>query len=110
MFSLSWVGVSDPDIYYDLFHSQSIPPNGSNRVRYQNARIDQLVEKGRVLIARDKRQVIYKEVQEILADDLPYISLWHTQNVAVMKKEVTGYTLYPNGDFISLTETGIQRK
>ncbi len=104
MFSLSWVGVSDPDIYYDLFHSQSVPPNGSNRVRYQNKRIDQLVEEGRVIIDRDERKAIYKEVQEILADDLPYISLWHAQNVAVMKKEVMGYTLYPNGDFISLKE------
>jgi peptide/nickel transport system substrate-binding protein len=106
MFSLSWVGVSDPDIYYDLFHSQSVPPNGSNRVRYQNERIDQLVEAGRIIIDRDKRKTIYKEVQEILSDDLPYISLWHAQNVAVMKKEVTGYTLYPNGDFASLKDTG----
>jgi peptide/nickel transport system substrate-binding protein len=105
MFSLSWVGVSDPDIYYDLFHSQSIPPNGSNRVRYQNEKIDHLVEEGRVVIDRDKRKAIYKEVQEILADDLPYISLWHAQNVAVMKKEVIGYTLYPNGDFASLKDT-----
>jgi len=109
MFSLSWVGVSDPDIYYDLFHSQSFPPNGSNRVRYQNKRIDQLVEAGRVLIDKDKRKSIYKEVQEILADELPYISLWHTQNVAVMKKEVVGYTLYPNGDFVSLKEVQIAR-
>ncbi|MBI3358280.1 MAG: ABC transporter substrate-binding protein [Nitrospirae bacterium] len=104
IFSLSWVGVSDPDIYYDLFHSQSVPPNGSNRVRYQNERIDHLVEEGRVIIDRDKRKIIYKEVQEILAEELPYINLWHAQNVAVMKKAVKGYTLYPDGDFISLKE------
>ncbi len=109
IFSLSWVGVNDPDIYYDLFHSQSVPPNGSNRVRYQNERVDHLVEQGRILIDIAQRKAIYKEVQEILADDLPYVSLWHTQNVAIMKKEVMGYTLYSNGDFVSLKDVAIAR-
>jgi peptide/nickel transport system substrate-binding protein len=108
IFSLSWVGVNDPDIFYDLFHSQSVPPNGSNRVRYQNKRIDELVDTGRVLVDAGKRKPIYKEVQEILADELPYISLWHTKNVAVMNKGVMGYTLYPNGDFYSLKDVTLQ--
>ncbi len=104
LFSLSWVGVNDPDIYYDLFHSQSVPPNGSNRVRYQNERIDQLLIQGRTLLQLDQRKAVYREIQEILANELPYISLWHLQNVAIMKKEVTGYTLYANGDFYSLKD------
>ncbi len=104
LFSLSWVGVHDPDIYTDLFHSQSVPPNGSNRVRYQNRRIDALLDRGRILLDRNERTIVYREVQEILARELPYISLWHPQNVAVMKREVIGYTLYLNGDFYSLKD------
>ncbi len=104
LFSLSWVGVHDPDIYTDLFHSQSVPPNGSNRVRYQNKRIDFLVDRGRILLDQNERVAVYREVQEILAEELPYVSLWHPQNVAVMKKEVMGYTLYSNGDFYSLKD------
>jgi peptide/nickel transport system substrate-binding protein len=108
IFTLSWVGVDDPDIYYNLFHSGSIPPNGANRVHYRNLRIDQLLEAGRITLDPEKRKVIYSEVQQIIADDLPYASLWHTMNVAVMKKEVEGFKLYPDGDFYSLKE--VRRK
>ncbi len=105
MFTLSWVGVDDPDIYYNIFHSQSTPPNGSNRGHYQNRLIDTLLEKGRITLEINARKRIYAKIQEILSEDLPYIHLWHTENVAVMKKEVEGYTLYPDGDFYSLKET-----
>lgn len=103
-FTLSWVGVDDPDIYSNLFHSESIPPNGANRVFYRNPRLDRLVEAGRVILDPEKRKAIYKEVQQLVAEDLPYLSLWHTMNVAVMKKEVEGYILYPDGDFYALKE------
>ena len=106
LFSLSWVGVNDPDIYYDLFHSSAIPPNGANRVRYQNQRMDDLLASGRIILQPDQRKDVYKEVQEILAEEMPYVSLWHAENVAVMKKEVQGYTLYENGDFFSLKDVG----
>jgi len=104
LFTLSWVGVDDPDIYYNLFHSESTPPNGANRVFYRNPRLDRLVEAGRTTLDPEKRKAIYKEVQQIVAEDLPYVSLWHTMNVAVMKKEVEGFILYPDGDFYSLKE------
>ena len=108
LFTLSWVGVEDPDIYYNLFHSESIPPNGANRVFYRNPRLDRLLEAGRVTLDPEKRRAIYEDVQQIVAEDLPYVSLWHTMNVAVMKKEVDGYILYPDGDFYGLKEA--QRK
>lgn len=104
MFTLSWVGIEDPDIYYNLFHSQSVPPDGSNRGYYQNTAIDQLVEKGRLTFDRTLRKMVYANVQKILSEELPYVSLWHAENVAVMKKEVQGYTLYPDGGFYSLKD------
>ncbi|MBI3803676.1 MAG: ABC transporter substrate-binding protein [Nitrospirae bacterium] len=108
LFTLSWVGVDDPDLYYNLFHSESTPPNGANRVAYKNPRLDRLVESGRTTLDPEKRKKIYEAVQQIVAEDLPYVSLWHTDNIVVMKKEVEGYILYPDGDFYSLTE--VRRK
>ncbi|HLG22436.1 MAG TPA: ABC transporter substrate-binding protein [Candidatus Manganitrophaceae bacterium] len=104
MFTLSWVGVNDPDIYYNIFHSESVPPNGSNRGFYRNARLDRLVEEGRGVLDVETRRALYGEAQKIIADEVPYVSLWHTMNVAVMKREVEGYALYRNGDFYSLKE------
>lgn len=105
LFTLSWVGIQDPDMYYNIFHSGGIPPNGSNRGRYENRALDRLVEEGRVTLDPIKRKALYEEVQKIVSEELPYVSLWHLDNVAVMKKEVSGYILYPDGDFYSLTKT-----
>ena len=47
LYSLAWVGIMDPDIFYQIFHSQSVPPAGDNRGRYHNAELDRLLEQGR---------------------------------------------------------------
>ncbi|MDH4248674.1 MAG: ABC transporter substrate-binding protein, partial [Deltaproteobacteria bacterium] len=49
LFSLRWVGVSEPGFYHNLLHSEMMPPQGRNRGRYRNARVDELVEQGRIL-------------------------------------------------------------
>lgn len=102
LYSLAWVGVMDPDLYFNLFHSQSVPPNGDNRGRYQNAQIDSLLERGRKTLSQARRKLIYGEVQKILARELPYIPLWWAKNVVVMNPAIRGFTPYPDGDLVSL--------
>ena len=101
-YSLQWVGVTEPDIYYYLFHSSSIPPHGANRGRYINPDLDELLEEGRKTLNLEKRKKIYSLVQKIIAFDLPYVSLWYQTNVAAMDHRVKGFVLYPSGDFTSL--------
>ena len=104
LYSLEWVGVVDPDIYYNLFHSSSIPPNGNNRGRYRNTEIDKLLEQARRNSALDERKRLYGKIQQLLATDLPYIPMWWKKNVVVRKPEVRGFALYPDGDFGSLKQ------
>jgi len=109
LYSLRWVGVVDPDIYFDLFHSQSVPPAGANRGHYSNPEVDLLVEEGRTTADPEKRKAIYQKVQKIIASDLPYISLWTFSNVAVLKKGLSGFAPDPSGDFypfVNLKWTG----
>ncbi len=108
IYTLTWVGITDPDIYHYIFHSQSIPPNGANRGAYRNAEIDRLLERGRVLEDRGERQRVYRQVQRILAEDLPYVSLWNEVNVVVMDRRIRGFVLYPDGHFLSLKEVWIE--
>lgn len=108
IYTLTWVGITDPDIYHYIFHSQSIPPDGANRGAYRNAEIDRLLEKGRVLRDRGERQRVYRQVQRILAEDLPYVSLWNEVNVVVMDRRIRGYVLYPDGHFLSLKDVWIE--
>lgn len=102
LYSLSWVGILDPDLYFHLFHSSSVPPYGNNRGRYRNPEIDRLLERGRRSLNQEERRLIYSRVQKILALDLPQIPLWWTKNVVVMKPALRGFVPYPDGDLISL--------
>ena len=110
LYTLSWVGITDPDVLYYIFHSSSIPPNGANRGRYVSPRVDSLLEEGRITVDMNTRKGIYAEVQKILAADLPYVSLWYTKNVAVMDRSVRGFVVYPAGDFFSLKDVWLETK
>ncbi len=101
MYSLSWIGIVDPDIYYTIFHSDMAPPKGNNRNRYKNTEIDRLVAEGQKVLSNKDRRKIYSKVQKIAAEELPYINLWHPKNVVAMRKNVKGFVLFPDGDFSS---------
>lgn len=98
-YTLSWVGVTDPDIFYDVCHSSQFPPHGLNRGRYRNLQVDRLVEEGRVTMDRNKRRVIYNKVQRILLEDLPFIPLWYEKNVVVYGRALKGVHLWPNASY-----------
>jgi peptide/nickel transport system substrate-binding protein len=102
LYSLAWVGVLDPDIYYQIFHSGSMPPAGDNRGRYSNTAVDDLLEKGRRSTDMIERKRIYSQIQKVLAADLPYIPLWWWKNVIVKKPSLQGFVPYPDGDLTTL--------
>jgi peptide/nickel transport system substrate-binding protein len=108
LYSLAWVGIMDPDIEYQIFHSASVPPNGDNRGRYSNPEIDRLLEQGRISADESARKRIYGQAQRILADDLPCVPLWWWKNVIVKKPSVQGFVPYPDGDFFSLRKVTLQ--
>lgn len=110
MTSLQWPSALEPSLYRWIFHSENIPSEqnrsaGANRGRYRNARIDELLDAGNREIERERRRAIYHEVQAILADELPYVSLWHEHNIAVLARGTSGYWVTPNARFEALKET-----
>jgi len=100
--SLEWVGLAEPDIYYHVFHSQSRPPQGANRGGYANPELDRLLIKARQCLDREERAGLYARVQQIVARDLPYLSLWHPRHVLVLRRGWTGFELTPQADLAGL--------
>jgi peptide/nickel transport system substrate-binding protein len=100
--SLQWVGINDPNSYYNVFDSKNTPPHGEDRGYYSNPEMDRLVEAGRTTVDLDARKEIYARVQQLAADDLPYVSLWWVDNVAVINRRLVGFEAYPNGSLRSL--------
>jgi len=109
LYTLSWVGVVDPDLYYEVFHSSSRPPNGSNRDGYVNPAVDRLLERGRRSTDPAERRTVYQEVQRIVADDLPYVSLWYPKNVVVLSERVEGFVPSPSGDWLGFSRVTLRR-
>lgn len=104
MYSLSRNGIADPDFYYVIFYSKNTPPDGQNRGYYANPHLDDLMLQGRSTFDRAKRKPVYDEVQKIVATDLPYVSLYMQENVAVMRKNIDGYVQYPAGYWLSFPQ------
>jgi len=98
---LRWIGGNnDPDLFLDYaFSSKKMPPLGANRGHYHNPEVDALLDQARVEMNRDKRREIFSKVQKIIAQDVPYISLWFSDNISVHRKRITNVHLSPTGDY-----------
>jgi len=105
LYSLTAVGITDPDWYRFVFHSASFPPDGANRPRYHNARVDELLDLGRRETHPDLRIAAYREIQEITARDIPLLPLWYQHTVAVTADGVEGFVPNALADFNSLAVT-----
>jgi len=104
IYTMQWTEPIEPDFYYWLFHSSSIPDErgnttGANRGRYRNLEVDRLLEEGRTTLDIERRRELYSRVQKIISDELPYISLWHEHNIAVINSRYTNYNIFPNASF-----------
>ena len=100
VYSLRWVGGNeDPDIFGYAFHSAG----GANRQFYRNPRVDALIDKAQTEIDQSARKQDYAALQQLLAQDLPYVDLWYFDNVIVSSKRVRNLQLNPSGNYDFLT-------
>jgi peptide/nickel transport system substrate-binding protein len=102
LFTLQWVGVSDPDMLRRVFHSQQMPPNGFNRGYYDNPEVDRLIDAAMAAASEAERRKLYGDAQRVVAEDAPYISLWYKTNIAVSGTRIEGVTLTPSAEFTFL--------
>jgi peptide/nickel transport system substrate-binding protein len=100
LFTLRWIGVNnDPEFYEFAFSSKRIPPMGGNRGHYRNPEVDALLDQARVEGDREKRRQLFSKVQKIIAEDLPYVSLWFMDNISVHRKRISDVQISPTGDY-----------
>ena len=104
LFTLQWVGVSDPDMLRRVFHSRQMPPSGFNRGFFADARFDALVDEATIATDEDRRRALYVEAQRRIAEQVPYLSLWYKTNVAVGARGLSGLRLSPSADFLFLKD------
>ena len=102
LFTLQWVGVSDPDMLRRVFHSKQMPPSGFNRGFFSNASVDALIDEATISNDEARRRTLFAEAQREISRVVPYLSLWYKTNVAVARRDLAGLRLTPSADFLFL--------
>ena len=97
---VGWQLSSIPDLSF-AFHSSQIK-NGSNFIKYNNERMDSLLIEAFSAQGRDTKIQAYKDLQNYIIEELPYVSLYFRNKSLLVDKKVKGniepsfYNLYAN--------------
>lgn len=83
-----WIMPEDPD-FFNYAHS-SAAERGFNLPMYANKDADALMEAGRKATTVAERERIYKRLQELMAEDLPYLQLWWPNEIRAWNKRLKG--------------------
>lgn len=84
LYSSRWIGVADGSILYHSIRSGQ----HLNRNSYQNAEIDQLLDSAVSTANTHQRILLMKQIQTLMAEDLPYFPLWFWDIGLILRKEI----------------------
>jgi len=93
---LGWQISPDPD-QYDIWYSGKTKEKEFNFVSYNNPEVDALLEKGRRTFDIEERKKAYFRIQEILAEDQPYIFLYVPDATPIVHARFKGIKPSPIG-------------
>ena len=107
IFQIGWIAdYPDPENFLDmLFHSES----NNNHTGFNNAEVDQLLEKARVEAQQDVRYDLYRQVEQLIMDQAPWVPLWYSgEQHVLIKPEIHDFFLtqliIPKLRFVYMTE------
>lgn len=83
-----WSYPTDPDVL-SHYHSSNAK-TGDNIPGYENDELDELLEEGQAITDPDERRDVYDQVQEHMAENLPYLYLWYPQELSVRNNKLKG--------------------
>jgi peptide/nickel transport system substrate-binding protein len=93
---LGWNITPDPD-QFDIWHSSKTGPKELNHVGFANAEVDRLLDEGRSTFDLEKRKKAYFRIQEVLAEEQPYVFLYVPEALPVVHNRFRGIAPAPAG-------------
>jgi len=97
MAEMAWM-TNDPDtLPFLALRTEAMPDKGGfNSGYYSNPKVDELLEKAREVTDQDERAKLYKEMQEIVQEDAPWVFVANWKQNAVTKASVEDFKLQPS--------------
>lgn len=98
---MGWTGDNgDPDNFLAVLLScQATGDGGSNRAQWCNKDFSDLITKARETSDEAERTKLYEQAQVVFKDQAPWDTIAHSTQYVPMRKDVTGFTMSPLGDF-----------
>jgi dipeptide transport system substrate-binding protein len=96
---LGWTGDNgDPDNFLNvLLGCTSARPGGNNIAKWCDAEYDGLVTQAQQVSDQERRAALYREAQEIVARERPWVPIAHSVVFMATRKEVVGFVMDPLG-------------
>lgn len=88
------LGIDPDSVLRSVYHTKSFGQPG-NRFFYSNPDIDAKLDEANSTLDNNRAAELYKEIQEMVAIDLPFIPICNDYINAAMQKNVAGFDLYP---------------
>lgn len=83
-----WSTPPTPDV--TPYYASSAANTGNNIPNYKNVELDKLLQQGRETAGLQRQIPVYRKIQRVLAEQLPYLYLWFPQNTAVLNARLIG--------------------
>ena len=93
---LGWTIPMEPDLY-DVWHSSKTGPQELNFISYRNEEVDALIVKARETFDQAVRKRCYDRIQEILAEEQPYLFLYVPDALPIIHARIRGVETAPLG-------------
>ena len=95
---IGWIGDNgDPDnfLYVLLDKDNAVKGKANNYAFYTSEAVHTLLINGQRVNDQAKRTAYYRQAQEIIHTDAPWVPIVHAARVAAYRKEVQNFTLHP---------------
>ncbi|GGH85600.1 peptide/nickel transport system substrate-binding protein [Pullulanibacillus pueri] len=97
---MGWTGDNgDPDNFLYVLLDKDNAKKGSagNIAFYKNDQVHKLLKKAQITMDQGTRTDIYKQVQEIIHDDAPWVPIAYTTPPMAISKTISGYVPHATG-------------
>ena len=90
-----WVGDNgDPDNFMNLLSDENVSMNVG---RFRSEEYNALIQKGLETVDGDERDDIYLQCEQMVADQMPWMLISHSKNLAGYSPKVKGFFYHPTG-------------
>lgn len=91
----AWPVLDCDGALYGQFHSSQHPPAGLGPAFYKNERVDKLLDDARKMADSQQRRVAYREAQQMIWNDAPWVFLWTQKWYVATVKNLEGVRVLP---------------